>query len=83
MLIVQDTSKLFAAIDQSPPSDKDIIYRMINPLAPLRSEKSLEEVAMIMFGQDPARAPTRCGNAGNDAYVSSSYASVSASAPSC
>lgn len=35
----------------------------------MHTKKTLEEVAWIMFGQDKDRAPTFCGNAGNDAFV--------------
>ena len=34
-----------------------------------KTRKSLREVANIMFGQDPDKAPSKCGNAGNDAFV--------------
>jgi hypothetical protein len=35
-----------------------------------KTRKRLAEVAAVMFGSDPERAPKACGNAGNHAAVS-------------
>ena len=48
---------MFAAIEGASP-------------ALVKSPRTLEETATIMFAGDEARRPTRCGNAGNDAFVS-------------
>lgn len=62
-LTSQDTAELFAAIEFDPAENKGMDV-------PRTTDRSLGEVGMIMFGGDEAKAPTRLGNAGNDAFVS-------------
>lgn len=61
----QDTAELFAAVEYDPADyGRDVEL-------PGTTERTLEEVGMIMFGGDEAKAPSRLGNAGNDAFVRS------------
>ena len=57
---IQDTARLFGAIENDTST-----LPALN-----KTRKSLEEVAMIMFGDIEDQAPKGCGNAGNDAAVS-------------
>ncbi|WWC87149.1 uncharacterized protein L201_002035 [Kwoniella dendrophila CBS 6074] len=60
-VFVINTASFFGSIENVPSVQVDTVQQAG------RSKKSLQHTALVMFGNDSARRPEKCGNAGNDA----------------
>ncbi|WVO15870.1 hypothetical protein L204_103534 [Cryptococcus depauperatus] len=65
-LFLINTAILFDGIENTRPLAAPTTFS--TGLIPRRSEKSLQHIAHLIFGNDEQKLPRRCGNAGNGAF---------------